>query len=110
MKIENYHAHLYYPVSRLEEAKLVLNKVAEHFDYPIGRAWDKPVGPHPIGSCQITVPVNELDNFLPWMMENRGEFDVFFHANTGDDLFDHTQLVMWLGKEHTLNLENFGKR
>lgn len=110
IKIDNYHAHLYYPVEKLNEAKKVLEKVGNKFDYPIGRAWDKPVGPHPIGSCQITVPVGELDNFIPWMMDNRGEFDVFFHANTGDDLIDHTQFVMWLGKSYNLNLDMFKGR
>ncbi len=107
MDIIDYHAHLYYPVSEIENAKKVIDKVVENFDFKIGRMWDKPVGPHPVGSCQITVPVKALNHFIPWLMKNRDQYDIFFHANTGDDLFDHTQMVMWLGREHSLNLDLF---
>lgn len=109
MNIIDYHAHLYYDFHDIEEAKIVLEKVKEKFAFALGRAWDRTVGPHPIGSCQISVPVNRLEEFLVWMMEARGKFDVFVHANTGDDLFDHTQCVMWLGKSHKLNIDIFGK-
>ncbi len=109
MKVLDYHAHLYYEFSDIEEAKEVLEKVKSQFDFSVGRVWDRPVGPHPIGSCQITVPVDALNEFIPWMMKERGRFDVFFHANTGDDLLDHTQCVVWMGKEHTLKIDMFKK-
>ena len=35
---------------------------------------------------------------------NRGDVDVFIHPNTGDDLLDHTQHIMWIGESYPLNL------
>lgn len=106
-KIQEYHAHLYYEVSDIEKAQAVVNKIKQSFDIPVGRVWDKPVGPHPIGSCQITVSNEAFGEFIPWLLENREGFDVFIHAVTGNDLADHTEYVMWIGKSYTLNTEMF---
>lgn len=111
--IEYYHFHLYYPVEEIEKAKIVLNKVEneikENLRLEIGRAWDKPVGPHPIGSCQVTVPRESFKEVSEWFLENRDGFDLFIHGVSGDDYKDHTKYVIWMGKEHPLNLEIFKK-
>lgn len=107
LKIANWHAHLYFPTDKTEEVRPLTETIANTFGYDVGTIWDKPVGPHPIGSCQITVPANHLDKFLPWLMINRGNWDVFLHPNTGNDLLDHQQNAMWLGKSYPLKLEIF---
>lgn len=110
MNFKNYHFHLYYPVAMIEQAQHILSKLSsEHKDIPIGRAWDKPVGPHPIGSCQVTVTHENFHQMIEWFFLNRAGFSVFIHAVTGDDYIDHTDYVLWMGKEHKLNLEIFKK-
>ena len=83
---------------------------ADEFDYDVGRAWDRPVGPHPIGSCQVTVPEGAFEGVSRWFLKNRKGFDLFVHIVTGDDWLDHTEGVMWIGKSHELNLKFFENR
>ncbi len=47
---------------------------------------------------------------IPWLMANRSGLTVLAHANTGDNLKDHTEHVIWLGSSETLNLAAFSKR
>lgn len=109
-----FHFHLYYPVSEVEKAREVLRRIEEdlkdELHLEIGRSWERPVGPHPIGSCQVSVPNDSFSQMTHWFLENRGDFDVFVHGVTGDDYRDHTQYVMWIGKEHPLKLEIFKKK
>lgn len=104
---ENFHAHLYYPLSEVEAAENFINLVKTNFDIPVGTVWNRPVGPHPIGSCQITLKKENYQEVIDWLESNRGPFDVFIHAVTGDDYKDHSDHVAWLGKSYDLKLEMF---
>lgn len=111
MHINNFHFHLYYPFEKINEATEVLNKLREEkVGIPIGRIWDRPVGPHPIGSCQVTVEADQYYEMIQWFLINRNGFSLFIHPDTGDDLADHTDYVMWMGKEHPLKIEQFKKK
>jgi DOPA 4,5-dioxygenase len=107
LNIKHYHFHLYYLKNQINKAKEITQKIPSIFDVEVGRFWEKPVGPHPIGSCQITVQEKEFHQFLKWMMIGRGDIDVFIHPVTGDNWQDHTQCIMWLGDSHPLNIEFF---
>jgi DOPA 4,5-dioxygenase len=65
---------------------------------------DKPVGPHPRGSCQLAFAADEFAAVIPWLIVNRNGLTVFAHAETGDALEDHTEHVLWLGPSEPLNL------
>jgi len=106
--IRYYHAHLYYEdPAGLAEARRVAEAAAARFDLEVGRFHEKPVGPHPLWSCQLSFAADQFGEIIPWLALNRGERDVFVHVGTGDDLFDHTQGVIWLGRSHTLDLSLF---
>lgn len=107
MTIKDWHAHLYFPLGDGAKVKPLTEKIQAEFGFSIGTIWDKPVGPHPIGSCQITVPAGALDQFIPWLIENREGNDIFLHPNTGDDLKDHTDYTMWIGKSYPLKTSLF---
>lgn len=110
MNINNYHFHLYYPLekSMIAKATAILDKLAEEKpEIPIGRIWDRPVGPHPIGSCQVTVESKNFSEMMEWFLENRKGLSLFIHPDTGNDLADHTDYVIWMGKEHPLKLDLF---
>jgi len=111
MEIKNYHFHLYYALeeSEIAKARAVLEELA--VDKPgteIGRIWEKPVGPHPEGSCQVSVLREDFSEMMEWFLEKRQGLSLFIHPNTGNDLEDHTQHTIWLGKEYSLNTEMFG--
>ncbi|MCF8059010.1 MAG: DOPA 4,5-dioxygenase family protein [Bacteriovoracaceae bacterium] len=105
----NYHAHIYFNPEDMTDVHKLITKISDKFPFEIGRVWDKPIGPHPVGSCQITVTKEKFGSFIPWLMQEREGFDFFVHANTGNDLLDHTHHVMWLGKSYPLNLDLFKK-
>ena len=65
--------------------------------------------PHPRGSCQLTVPASQFGEVAQWLALNRGDLTIFAHADTGDDLADHTRHVIWFGTSEPLNLAIFGQ-
>jgi DOPA 4,5-dioxygenase len=66
------------------------------------------VGPHPRGSVQLTVRPELFGDFAQWLALNRGGLTIFGHANTGNDLADHTDHVIWFGASEPLDLSIFG--
>ena len=63
---------------------------------------DNPVGPHPRGSCQLTIGKGQFADVISWLVLNRNGLTVFTHAQTGNALKDHTDHVIWLGPSETL--------
>lgn len=105
--IKDYHVHLYYGEDTLEEARSLAELLRELYPVKVGTFHQKPVGPHPVWSCQITVSHEELGEVIPWLLLNHGHIDVFIHPNTGDPLLDHTRHVMWIGESYPLNISIF---
>jgi DOPA 4,5-dioxygenase len=102
--IENYHAHVYYDADTRADALALCEAAGKTFGVKVGRMHDNPVGPHPRGSCQLTIGNGQLADVLPWLVLNRGKLTVFAHAQTGHALRDHTAHVIWLGPSETLKL------
>lgn len=106
--IQDFHAHIYFDPSEVEEARALGRTAVKRFGVAEGRYHLHPVGPHPRGSCQLTVPADQFGEVAGWLALNRGKFTVFAHANTGDELADHTRHVIWFGASEPLNLSIFG--
>ena len=102
--ITEYHAHVYYDAATRAVADKLCKAAGETFGVKVGRMHDNPVGPHPRGSCQLTVKTKQLAEVLPWLVLNRGALTIFAHAQTGNALKDHTAHVIWLGPSETLKL------
>lgn len=105
--IRDFHAHIYFDPEQVEAARVLGDAAHQRFGVPVGHYHLKPVGPHPRGSCQLTVPPGRFGEFAQWLTLNRGGLTIFAHANTGDDLADHTDHVIWFGKSEELNLAMF---
>ena len=54
--IKEYHAHVYYDAATRPQAEQLCQAAGRTFGVKVGRMHDNPVGPHPRGSCQLTVP------------------------------------------------------
>jgi aromatic ring-cleaving dioxygenase len=102
--IRGYHAHVYFDAAGREAARQLCEAAGRTFPLVVGRMHDKPVGPHPRGSCQLAFDAPLFGQVIPWLIENRNGLTVFAHADTGDDLKDHTEHVVWLGPSETLDL------
>lgn len=107
-QIQDFHAHIYFDPEELEQAKALGAAACERFGVPVGGYHLAPVGPHPRGSCQLTVTPEQFGDFARWMVLNRGGLTIFAHASTGDDLADHSHNVIWFGDSEPLNLAMFG--
>ena len=105
--IRDFHAHIYFDPDEIEAAKALGRAAREKFGVAEGHYHLRPVGPHPRGSCQLTVPAEQLGDFAQWLALNRSGLTIFAHANTGDDLADHTDHVIWFGPSEALNLAMF---
>ena len=105
----NYHAHIYFDPHEAEEAGALCTAMRDALGIAMGHVHTRPVGPHPRGSCQMTVPAARIGEAIEWLMTHRERFTVFAHGNSGNDLADHTAHVMWLGASETLDLRQFGQ-
>jgi DOPA 4,5-dioxygenase len=105
--IRDFHAHIYFDPEQVEKARALGDAAHERFGVPVGHYHLRPVGPHPRGSVQLTVPADQFGEVAQWMTLNRGDLTVFAHANTGDDLADHTLHVIWFGESEPLDLSIF---
>ena len=106
--IRDFHAHIYYDPDEVGRAQALAREAQERFGVAVGHFHLRPVGPHPRGSCQLTVPTAQFGDFAQWAALNRKGLTIFAHAETGEDLADHTDLVIWFGPSETLDLSIFG--
>ena len=106
--IHDFHAHIYFDPDELAEAQALATAVKQRFAVPLGHFHVRPVGPHPRGSCQTTVPTDRFGEVATWLAVNRAGLTIFAHASTGDDRADHSRNVVWFGPSEPLDLSIFG--
>lgn len=68
------------------------------------------MGPHPRVSYQVTIAPEDFSAVVPWLALARAGLTVFVHPDTGDDLANHSDHVVWLGPSEALNLGMFRRR
>jgi len=107
--ILGYHAHVYFSAESTEIARTLRGEIERRFDIVMGRFQEKPVGPHPRCSYQVAFTPEQFGEIIPWLSLNRSGLTVFVHAETGDELADHTQHVIWLGPSEDLKVSIFEK-
>jgi len=104
--IDSWHAHVYFDASSRDAARalrdVIEKELAGRMD--LGRFHERPVGPHPMWSYQLAITAVEFPYVVSWLALNHGALDVFIHPNTGDELRDHRDCALWLGRSHVLNL------
>ncbi len=106
--VDSWHAHVYFDAETTAPARALYERIAAAFPQAeMGRFHEKPVGPHPMWSYQVAFAPPLLADILPWLALNRTGLDVFVHPNTGDDLADHRDHVLFLGRSYPLKLSIF---
>ena len=106
-QIRDFHAHIYYDPEEVDRAKQLAAAAQARFPIAVGHFHLRPVGPHPRGSVQLTVPRDSFGDVAQFLALNRGRLTIFAHAETGDDLADHTRHVIWFGPSEELDLSLF---
>jgi aromatic ring-cleaving dioxygenase len=105
--VTDFHAHIYFDPDQLGEAQALGRALQARFGVPLGHFHVRPVGPHPRGSCQVTVPTEQFGDVATWLAVNRAGLTIFAHASTGDDRADHSRNVVWFGASEPLDLSIF---
>jgi DOPA 4,5-dioxygenase len=103
--IEGYHVHVYYDPDRKADAQVLCEELRDRFVIAMGRMHDAAIGPHPRGSCQLSVPPEKFGTVMQWLVTHRNGFTIFAHGLSGDEIRDHTDYVIWLGPSETLDLK-----
>ena len=106
-RIRDFHFHVYFDAAEIEQAEAVATAAARAFPLPVGHFHPGPVGPHPRGSVQVTVPTELVGPVAQWFALNRAGLTIFAHASTGDDRADHSDHVIWFGPSETIDLALF---
>lgn len=108
--IESWHAHVYFDAQSRDAAMAFREDVAAQFGdlVAIGRFHERPVGPHPQWSFQIAFGPQQFAAVIGWLALNHGALDVFAHPNTGDELRDHRDRAIWIGRSYQLDLRAVG--
>ncbi len=101
---DRYHVHVYFGRDSVGHARWLTEAAARRFDVKPGRLHEKPVGPHPQWSRQLAFDARVYEALLTWLDEHRDGLTVLVHADTGDDIADHTDHAWWLGEPQTLDL------
>ncbi|WP_175709512.1 DOPA 4,5-dioxygenase family protein [Burkholderia ambifaria] len=109
--IDSWHAHVYFDAASRDAAWAFRLVVEERFGaiIELGRFHERLVGPHPAWSYQIAFDAARFDTVVPWLVLNHGALDIFLHPNTNDELRDHRDSAVWIGKSHELNLGALGR-
>lgn len=106
-RIHDFHAHIYYDATEVDRAKRVAAAAQAKFGVAVGNFHLGPVGPHPRGSVQLTVPTEWFGKVAQWLALHRAGLTIFAHASTGDHRADHTEHVIWFGPSEALDLSLF---
>ena len=105
--ISGYHAHVYYGKDTYEQARQLCEAAQVEVSINMGHMHERPVGPHPEWSCQLSITPQQFGEVIPWLATHRDGLTVFIHTVTGDDLADHTEHAMWMGQMLPLDLTIF---
>jgi len=104
--IYGYHAHIYYDgAEERAYAGTLRERIAAAFTVRMGRWRDEPVGPHPCSMYQVAFAPDQMPRLLPWLALNHGALSVLIHPETGNDVADHSDHALWLGRQLPLDID-----
>jgi DOPA 4,5-dioxygenase len=108
--ITSWHAHVYFDSGSRDMAAQFRGAATAQFGERIemGRFHEREVGPHPRWSYQIAFAPAQFSEIVSWLALNHGALDVLVHPNTDNELRDHRDSAIWLGRSHQLDLRAVG--
>lgn len=105
--INGYHVHVYFDHTSIDFAVSLTEQLHEKLGYQLGEVNQKPVGPHPVWSRQVSFKHHDYDAVMAWLEENRKQLSVLIHPLTENEYLDHTSSAVWLGPSLELDLSIF---
>ena len=124
-KIYSYHIHLLYWQTnkpQIAEAYAIRDQFRAKFQAKLGPDCHDlfhndyncildpdlgPAGPFPTANWSVFVLPEHLQPMMEWMMQNRGQFTVLVHPNSGCEVEDHSDWTFWSGQPYPLDMTIF---
>jgi DOPA 4,5-dioxygenase len=104
IKIDGYHAHIYYNTETRLRAEQLRETIATTLGVEVRELSDGPRGPHPVAQFRFTFTAAQFENVVPWLMLNREGLDVLVHPLTDNSYDDHSRYAVWRGAPVALKL------
>ncbi len=102
-----FHVHIYFDAKDLELAYSLGEQAHLTNFFNNIKIFEKPIGPHPKGMIEMHFIESSFATILNWVKLHRKEFSVLIHEDTGDDIKDHTDGILWLGKQLPIDFSFF---
>jgi aromatic ring-cleaving dioxygenase len=97
IKIDGYHAHIYYDTQTRLRAAQPRETIATTSGVKVRELSDEPRGPRPVPQFRFTFTAAQFENVVPWLMLNPEGLDVLVHPLTDNSYDDHSRYAVWLG-------------
>jgi len=104
IKIDGYHAHVYYDPTTRPRAAQLRETIAGALRVEVRELSDEPRGPHPVPQFRFMFTTAQFETVVPWLMLNRQGLDVLVHPLTDNSYDDHSRYAVWLGSPVPLRL------
>jgi len=109
--IQLYHVHLYYERGKESEsvARVIAEGIKSQFKDKIIEEFNYKtlVGPHDGPNIAIHFSNEGFAKIVPWVQVNSKGLSVLVHPVTNDELKDHVEDSMWIGKQRGFNMAYF---
>lgn len=107
--IEGYHLHIYHGANDRAAADRVAQSVETLFADDLIRSSHAigAVGPHTAPNVAVYIRSEGFGRIVQWLQMNSEGLSILIHPETGDDLKDHLDGSMWLGKQMDYNQRFF---
>ncbi|KAJ3287859.1 hypothetical protein HDU79_005360 [Rhizoclosmatium sp. JEL0117] len=117
-EIKEFHFHLYWmtqsKTARANAESLLdlihlKNKEGYFIAKPL-RINEGPVGPHPMSSCEVWVPIESFGRFYGWVSQVRpADVTLMIHPLSKMQVLDHTERIAFMGAAAPLYIEALGE-
>lgn len=100
LEINGFHLHVYYDLADLELGNQVHQDLSRQLKCIDGCGPVKkvPVGPHPKPSFEVWFQNRYLGEVILWVMQNRQGLSALIHPLTENEVRDHSDHAIWIGK------------
>ena len=102
-----FHVHIYFDAKDLELACSLGEQARLTNFFSNIQICKSPIGPHPKGMIEMHFVESSFATILNWVKLHRKGFSVLIHEDTGDDIKDHTDGVVWLGEKLLIDFSFF---
>jgi aromatic ring-cleaving dioxygenase len=103
--ILGWHCHVYFPPEDRETAVQLNKAIQEEFKIWDYRWLNESNILHPTPMFRFQFDRCDLGRFFEWMTLHRQGLSILVHAITGDDIFDHSYNIIWMGTPLALDLD-----